>query len=41
MEHRIIRRDGEIRTMIARYAPVIDENGTVVFDSNAIALDVV
>jgi PAS domain S-box-containing protein len=30
MEHRIIRRNGEIRTILARYAPVISEQGTVV-----------
>jgi PAS domain S-box-containing protein len=30
MEHRIIRRDGEVRTIIARYAPVMDEKGKVV-----------
>ena len=30
MEHRIIRRDGEIRTIIARYAPVMDSQGKVI-----------
>jgi PAS domain S-box-containing protein len=30
MEHRIIRRDGEVRTIIARYAPVMDEHGQVI-----------
>ena len=30
MEHRIIRRDGEIRTIIARYAPVMDAQGNVI-----------
>jgi PAS domain S-box-containing protein len=30
MEHRIIRRDGEIRTIIARYAPVMDAQGKVI-----------
>ena len=30
MEHRIIRRDGEIRTIIARYAPVMDTQGKVI-----------
>ena len=30
MEHRIIRRDGEIRTIIARYAPVMGADGHVI-----------
>jgi PAS domain S-box-containing protein len=30
MEHRIIRRGGEIRTIIARYAPVMDAQGRVI-----------
>ncbi len=30
MEHRIIRSDGEVRTIIVRHAPVMDEQGNVV-----------
>jgi PAS domain S-box-containing protein len=30
MEHRIIRRGGEIRTIVARYAPVMDPQGKVI-----------
>ena len=30
LEHRIIRRDGEIRTILVRISPQYDENGTVV-----------
>ncbi|WP_321506556.1 PAS domain S-box protein [uncultured Methanoregula sp.] len=30
MEHRIIRRDGEIRTIISRYAPIMGADGNVI-----------
>ncbi|HVP96775.1 PAS domain S-box protein [Methanoregula sp.] len=30
MEHRIITRDGSVRTIIARYAPVLGPDGTVI-----------
>ncbi|MEI7856170.1 MAG: PAS domain S-box protein [Methanomicrobiales archaeon] len=30
MEHRIIRRDGEVRTILARFAPVMDAQGNVI-----------
>jgi PAS domain S-box-containing protein len=30
MEHRIVRRDGSVRTIIARYAPIMGKDGKVV-----------